>query len=430
MKKALLLLFFGCSFFLSQAQRTDKKDYVTILLQPDHDDWTYALGENVKLSVSVVKHSCLMEDVEVVCEWGPELRSSEWKKTFQSKKKNVSVLLPGAKEPGFYTFTAHVKVDGRNYKNYINIAFDPDKIKPTTQMPADFNEFWKQEINTVRSLPLEPLLVLQPELCTPFADVYHVRFQNTRQGQYIYGMLAVPKGEGPFPAVLKVPGAGVRPYTGETNFFPQEGIVTLEIGIHGIPVNLSQPLYDNLRNNALVEYATSHNDHRDRYYYKRVYLGCVRAVDFLCSLAQVDSSRIAVYGGSQGGALAIVTAALHEKVMCLSANYPALCEIAGFYHGRVGGWPKIFKDKKEPALTEKVSVSEYYDVVNFARSLQVPGFYLWGYNDQVCCPTSVYAAYNVISAPKESYLFLDGAHWMHPQHREMQALWIIDFLKK
>ena len=91
---------------------------------------------------------------------------------------------------------------------------------------------------------------------------------------------------------------------------------------------------------------------------------------------------------------------------------------------------KIFKDKKEPALTEKVSVSEYYDVVNFARSLQVPGFYLWGYNDQVCCPTSVYAAYNVISAPKESYLFLDGAHWMHPQHREMQALWIIDFLKK
>ncbi|MBO7259797.1 MAG: acetylxylan esterase, partial [Paludibacteraceae bacterium] len=177
-------------------------------------------------------------------------------------------------------------------------------------------------------------------------------------------------------------------------------------------------------------YNTSHNDDRDRYYYKRVYLGCVRAVDWLCTLPQVDTTRLAVYGGSRGGALSIVTAALHEKITCLSANYPALCEIAGFYHGRAGGWPKIFKDKEEVALAEKVRVSEYYDVVNFARCVRVPGFYLWGYNDQVCCPTSVYSAYNVITAPKERYLFLDGAHWMHSQHREQQAMWLIDHLTK
>ena len=423
------VLLIGCLINI-QAQRTDKKDYVTIVMQPKHDDWTYKLNEKVELKVEVVKHYCPIKDVEVSYEWGPELGKALLKQTIRLKKESAIVTLPGAKEPGFHTFTASVNIDGKEYTNYINLAFEPDRIEPTTQMPKDFHSFWKDAIEGVRNLPFETLMTLQPQLCTPHADVYHVRFQNTRKGQYIYGMLAIPKGEGPFPAVLKVPGAGVRPYAGETKFFPQAGVITLEIGIHGIPVNMEQPLYDNLRYNALADYNTSHNDDRDRYYYKRVYLGCVRAVDWLCTLPQVDTTRLAVYGGSQGGALSIVTAALHEKITCLSANYPALCEIAGFYHGRAGGWPKIFKDKEEVALAEKVHVSEYYDVVNFARCVRVPGFYLWGYNDQVCCPTSVYSAYNVITAPKECYLFLDGAHWMHSQHREQQAMWLIDHLTK
>ncbi len=424
-----MVLVMGCLMNI-HAQRTDKKDYVTIVMQPNHEDWTYKVKEKVELEVKVVKHYCAMKDVEVECKWGPELGKTEWEQTLHMKNGVARVTLEGAKTPGFKTFTATAHVDGKKYTNYINLAFEPDKIEPTTQMPKDFKEFWESAIEEVRKVPFEPLMTLQPHLCTPHADVYHVRFQNTRKGQYLYGMLAIPKGEGPFPAVLKVPGAGVRPYAGETNFFPQAGVITLEIGIHGIPVNMEQPLYDNLRYNALADYNTSHNDDRDRYYYKRVYLGCVRAVDFLCTLPCVDTTRLAVYGGSQGGALSIVTAALHEKIVCLSANYPALCEIAGFYHGRAGGWPKIFKNKNEVALAEKVRVSEYYDVVNFARCVHVPGFYLWGYNDQVCCPTSVYSAYNVISAPKERYLFLDGAHWMHPEHREQQAMWIIDFLTK
>ena len=424
-----MVLLIGCVLNI-HAQRTDKKDYVSIVMEPNHDEWSYQLKEKVVLKVAVVKHHCPMEDVEVMYEWGPELGKAEQKETIHLKNKYAIVTLPGAKTPGFHTFTATVVVDGKKYSNYINLAFEPDRIEPTTQMPEDFMAFWKEAIEEVRKVSFEPLMTLQPELCTPHADVYHVRFQNTRKGQYIYGMLAIPKGEGPFPAVLKVPGAGVRPYVGETNFFPQAGVITLEIGIHGIPVNMDKVLYDNLRYNALADYNTSHNDDRDRYYYKRVYLGCVRAVDWLCTLPQVDTTRLAVYGGSQGGALSIVTAALHEKITCLSANYPALCEIAGFYHGRAGGWPKIFKDKEEVAVAEKVRVSEYYDVVNFARCVRVPGFYLWGYNDQVCCPTSVYSAYNVITAQKERYLFLDGAHWMHPEHREQQAMWLIDQLSK
>jgi cephalosporin-C deacetylase-like acetyl esterase len=58
----------------------------------------------------------------------------------------------------------------------------------------------------------------------------------------------------------------------------------------------------------------------------------------------------------------------------------------------------------------KMQTMQYYDVVNFARRVTAPGFYSWGFNDETCPPTSTYAAYNVISAPKRLVLAYDTGH--------------------
>ena len=58
----------------------------------------------------------------------------------------------------------------------------------------------------------------------------------------------------------------------------------------------------------------------------------------------------------------------------------------------------------------KINTTRYYDVVNFARRVAVPGFYSWGFNDETCPPTSMYAAYNVITAPKRLVLAYDTGH--------------------
>lgn len=58
----------------------------------------------------------------------------------------------------------------------------------------------------------------------------------------------------------------------------------------------------------------------------------------------------------------------------------------------------------------KIATTAYYDTVNFARRVKAPGFYLWGYNDRTCPPTSMYAAYNVITAPKQLVLALEMGH--------------------
>src|SRR5690606_22224750 len=151
-------------------------------------------------------------------------------------------------------------------------------------------------------IPLDARMTLLPERCTEKVDVYHVSFQNYRSRSRIYGILCMPRKEGKYPALLRVPGAGARPYGGEIAL-AEKGIITLEIGIHGIPVTMDPSVYAELMAGPLSNYWFFELDDRDRYYYKRVYLGCVRANDFLTSLPQFDGTNLGVTGGSQGGAL-------------------------------------------------------------------------------------------------------------------------------
>ena len=408
------------------AQKTNMRDYVSIRFVPNHIDWTYAVGESVEIEVAAIRHYVPIPDADVRYEWCMEQRATEKSGVLRTGKSGVQRLrLPGASQPGFKTLSASVEIDGKTYTNTINLAFSPEQIQPTTPLPSDFEAFWQQSIEEARRVPLRPLLTLLPDHCTPDADVYEVRFQNFHEGHYLYGTLAVPRGVDPlhateqYPAVVLWPGAGVKPHPGDVAFFPEHGIITLEMGINGIPVNLPQQVYTDLRANALRDYNTIHLDDRDRYYYRRVYAGTVKTVDFLCSLPCVDTARIGCYGGSQGGALTIVHAALDPRIKAAAASYPALAEIAAYVRGRAAGWPK-WRELSE----EKQKVTEYYDVVNFARFVRCPVWFMLGYNDQVCCPTSTYAVFNSLTCPTTLITPLDCAHWMYNEHKQQRAEWL------
>ena len=101
----------------------------------------------------------------------------------------------------------------------------------------------------------------------------------------------------------------------------------------------------------------------------------------------------------------------------------ALCDIAGYAHNRAGGWFGV--KKLTPKETQTLA---YYDVVNFARFIHIPGFYSWGYSDETCPPTSFYSAYNVIEAPKELYLLKETGHWRYPEQNVKVNQWLIDKL--
>jgi cephalosporin-C deacetylase-like acetyl esterase len=396
-----------------------------VIVAADHKDWTYKVNETAKFSVQVIKDGNLVENAVIDYESGPEM--------IPDQKKEGVVLKTGKtefsgtmKSPGFYRVRVWAVADGKRYEGLATAGFEPEKIQPTVKDPADFDTFWKDAIAEARKVNLDPKITLMPERCTSDVNVYHISFQNDVTGSRIYGIMAIPKKAGRYPAILRVPGAGIRPYAGDPRLASQ-GFITLEIGIHGIPVNLDQQVYDNLMAGALSSYWTIRMNDKNTHYYKRVFTGCVKAVDFIYSLPEFDGDNVAVTGGSQGGALTIITAGLDKRIKFAAGLYPAMCDATGYLNNRAGGWPHYFRTI-QPKPNE-VETLAYFDVVNFARRISVPIYLTWGYNDITCPPTSMYSAYNVITAPKELHLWLETGHWTFPEEVEMLNTWLTGKLK-
>lgn len=427
----LFLLFVICL----AANAQDRLGNYQVRVVPDESDWTYELNQPVRFQISTTLDGHQVSGLQLKYGCGLEAMPPTIEKTITTTAQVLTVDAGTLKEPGFLRCIATVEAGGRTYRGLGTAGFRPELIKPTTDDPADFDKFWDEGKKDLAKLPVDSKIELMPSYGTPTVDVYHVSFQNvgavSGRSSRIFGILAIPKSTSAnqkFPAVLSVPGAGVRPYRGVVNL-AEKGIITLQIGIHGIPVTLDQSVYDNLANGALNRYMYYGLENKNDYYYRRVILGCLRANDFLMTLPQFDGRNLAVMGGSQGGALSIMTAALDSRVKALAVWVPALADLTGYVYGRAGGWPHAFKTP-ENRTKEKIETSKYYDTVNFARRVRVPGIYTFGYNDETCPPTSMYAAYNTLTAPKKLFLALETGHVLTLEQGDRVNRWIEIFLKE
>ena len=428
LKCYVFLLFLFVSIKGSFAQPVEQ--IVKVIIAPNHIDWLYHTGENVKFNVSVIQYGNLIKNVKVRYEIGPEKMAYTKSDSVILSDGKLTIDGGTMKTPGFLRCVVTAEVNGKTYRGLSTVGFDPELIKPAASSPPDFVQFWDKAKADLAKIPIDARMTLIPERSTENVNVYHVNLQNFRMGARLFGILCMPKKEGKYPALLRVPGAGIRPYNGDIAT-AEKGVITFEIGIHGIPVNMDLSQYANLSGGALSGYQAFNLEDPDRYYYKRVYMGCVRANDFLTSLPQFDGSNLGVTGGSQGGALSIITAALDSRVKFLGAYYPALSDLTGFMQGRAGGWPHLFnKDNiNSESAKDKIRTTGYYDVVNFARLVKVPGMYSWGFNDETCPPTSMYASYNTITSPKSLFLSLETGHWTYPEQRDNMESWLQKQLK-
>ena len=390
---------------------------IVVSVTPDHQDWNYKVGEKASFVVNVRKSGTLLNQVKVDYEAGPVMYP-ETKKTLVLKDGTMK-WSGEMKAPGFYRLKVVAHVEGKDYEGLCTAAFSPEKIKPFAQEPKDFDDFWKKALDEARQIDLNPTKVLLPERCTKDVNVYEVSYHNNRWGSKMYGILSIPVKPGKYPALLRVPGAGVRPYSGDTYTAPGKCIV-LEIGIHGVPVTMEQKVYDDLANAALNGYWDTNLENPDRNAYKRVVTGAVKGVDMIASLDEWDGKTVGVTGSSQGGFLSLAVAALDKRVTFLAAVHDAMCDYEAELHGVAGGWPHYFYHAKMNAITKaRLEGARYYDGVNFARRITVPGWYSFGYNDEVVPPTSAYGLYNTIKAPKILSLYqMTGHFWYQEQWDE------------
>lgn len=429
--RCLLLIPFVTVFANTSAQNSPSPiKLIEFILTPDAKDWNYKVNDNASVQVSVLKFGVPMHDVSISYETGPEMLPADKKTSILLKNGQGKIDIGTSKQPGFRQLLVSTAYKGKTYSDIIKVAFSPEKITPTVHMPEDFLKFWESAKAEAGKIPMDVILTPLPQYSTSTVDVFLINLQNYKKGQRLYGYLCKPKAAGKYPVLFTPPGAGIKSILPSTAY-AEQGYISLSIEIHGISPLLDNETYRNI-STAFGDYTQNKLDDRDNYYYKSVYLGCVRSIDYLCSLPEWDKKNVVVTGGSQGGALSIVTAALDKRVSCLAAFYPALCDITGYLHGRAGGWPHLLSPRNQPVnnTPEKLKTIGYYDVVNFAKQITVPGFYSWGYNDNTCPPTSVFAAVNSIKAPKAISITPISGHWRFEETNQESLEWIKKQLQK
>ena len=429
MKKLHIVIFYLLMSVAMSAQI--RGNNISVMVQPDHQDWTYKTGEKATFVVSVLKSGTLLDNVSIDLAAGPEMYQDIMKSLVL--KDGTYKLTGTMSQPGFYRVDVTAHVDGKDYKGACGAAFSPEKLQPSTVMPKDFESFWQNAITEARKTDLDPTRRLLPERCTKDVNVYEVSFQNVRWGSRTYGILCVPVEKesdpakaGKYPALLRVPGAGVRPYGGDV-YTASQGAITLEIGIHGIPVTMEQVVYDNLNNGALNGYWEFGMDDRDKSYYKRVILGCIRALDYIAEYTPWNGREMGVTGSSQGGFLSLATAALDKRVTYYAPVHAALCDHTNSLRGVACGWPHYFYWNKGKGMEKQIETSRYYDGVNFARLItdQQTGWFSFGYNDDVVPPTSAWATYNIVKGPKSITPYQATWHfWFQEQWDEWED-WLL-----
>lgn len=442
LKTIFLLLAFILAMNMSGVQNIKaenypyKSDYLWLTV-PDHADWLYQTGENAKVEVSFCKYG-IPRDGELKYSIGNDMLQPDKHGSVKLKNGRAVINMGTKKTPGFRDMKLSVSLDGKTYEHHIKVGFSVDKIKPYTQEPQDFRSFWQKNVEELKQVPMSYTKELYKDYCTDKIDCYLVKLQIDKMGHSMYGFLFYPKNAQPgkHPVVLCPPGAGIKTIKDpmRNKYYAENGFVRFEVEIHGLDPRISSETFGEISrafNDRNGGYLANGLENKDIYYMKHVYVGLVRCIDFLTSLPEWDGKNVAVQGGSQGGALAIIAAGLDSRVTQCVANHPALSDMAGYAaKGGTGGYPHFCRQPQILSNKDCLNTLAYFDVVNFARYVKAPTYLTWGYNDVTCPPTTSYAVWNTLKCTKESLLTPINEHWTSTETNRGQMEWIKAHLLK
>ena len=401
-----------------------RSDYLWITV-PDHRDWLYKVGEEAKIEVGFYLYG-IPQDIEISYEIGPDMLPSTSFGKVNLENGKAIISIGTMTRPGFLDLRLTAKIGSKSYPHHVKVGFSPELLNPYTQDPLDFDEFWKETLESARKTKLTYNIEKVDKYTTDEFDTFLLKLRTDNK-HYIYGYLTKPKdasSEKKYPVVLCPPGAGIKTIKEpmRNTYYAKNGFIRLEMEIHGLHPEITADQFSEI-SSAFGDYIQNGLDDKENAYLRHVYVACVRAMDYLTSLPEWDGKNAFVQGGSQGGALSIITAGLDKRITACVVNHPALSDMAGYLDGRAGGYPHFNKMNK--MLTpQKVEAMAYYDVVNFAMRVECPVYMTWGYNDNTCPPTTSYIVWNLITSPKKSLITPINEHWTTEEINYGQMEWL------
>lgn len=288
---------------------------------------------------------------------------------------------------------------------------------PTRQEPADFDAFWQATLAEAQAYPLNAAFE-KVDYGLAVQETFDVTF-NGFGGQSIKGWLILPKQRSvKLPCVVEYIGyGGGRSFPIDWLLWSSAGYAHFIMDTRGQGSSWSPgdtpDLYADGGNPHIPGSMTQGILDPRHYYYRRVFTDAVRAIEAARSHPEVDASQIALTGGSQGGGITIAAAGLVPGVAAAMPDVPFLChyrratELVDTYpYKEIADYCHIHRDKVDKVF-ETLS---YFDGVNFSVRAKARALFSVALMDQVCPPSTVYAAYNHWAAEKEIRVYPYNGH--------------------
>lgn len=301
---------------------------------------------------------------------------------------------------------------------FYDLPLDELKVyKPQRSEPADFDAFWKETLEEARSTSQKPQFS-QVDCGLKTLTAYDVTFPGYA-GQPIKGWYLTPHGtKEPLPCVVEYIGyGGGRSFVTDWLYWPSMGYAFFVMDTRGQGSTWSHgdtPDIDPEGTDPQIPgFCTKGITDPRKAYFRRLYTDAVRAVDAAAAAPMTDADRIVVNGGSQAGGLSIIAAGLHPQVKATMPDVPFMCHFRRatqitdtLPYGEIANYCKIHRDQEERIFANL----DYFDGVNFAARGHAPALFSVGLMDDICPPSTVFAAYNHYAGPKDIRMYTYNRH--------------------
>ncbi|HEY3344673.1 MAG TPA: acetylxylan esterase [Anaerolineaceae bacterium] len=294
---------------------------------------------------------------------------------------------------------------------------DLETYRPERTEPGDFDAFWQRSLAEAHSHPLD--VRLEPAgYGLKSVECRDVTFAGYA-GQPIKGWFFTPRGAvGKLGCVVEYIGyGGGRGFPFDWLFWSSLGYAHFVMDTRGQGSAWRSGDTPDMMEGGIAPqfpgFMTRGIDRPSSYYYRRLIVDAVRAVEAVRGIPVVDPARVALRGASQGGSLSLAVAGLDERIAAVMADVPFLChprratEITDAApYSEIVSYLKIHRDQRETVF-ETLS---YFDGLNFAARAHAPGLFSVGLMDEICPPSTVYAAYNHYAGDKQIHVWPYNHH--------------------
>lgn len=335
-----------------------------------------------------------------------------------NKTLPVTFVVPGI-EPGFYNAIVTFSSESITKTVKFSFGYEPEKIVSPPNPQSDFEQYWKRAKKELAAVDPQYRLIKIDSLCTPKKNIYLVEMRSLGN-VLIRGWYSVPTAPGKYPAVMQVPGYSSTIVPNYVNYGDDLIGFGLNIRGHGNSKDSFNPGFPNYLQYFLTD--------KELYVYRGAYMDCVRGIDFLFSRPEVDTSRVAVEGASQGGALTFATAALNNtRIKVCAPQVPFLSDFEHYF--QVASWPGnefinyVEVDKKQ-TWEQVYNTLSYIDIKNLAGWIKCPLIMGVGLVDDVCPPHINFAAYNQVTTEKKYIVYPTAGHGLPGDYYVQKMDWI------